>query len=226
MDTPHDINALNKKLKCNTGQLNRIKDYIPEKIHKNLYHTLFESPLAYGITVWGGVSENKLRPLFTTQKHCIRIMFGDKAAYLEKFKTSARTRLYDSQVLGSDFYIREHTKPLFNNQEIFAVQNIYHYHILLDTFKVIKTRTPISIYSCFKISHRKDTLLITPQHSQNFIYKASSIWNVFRSAACGPQISDFSVGLAFTKSKIKELLLRRQKMGDKEEWADANFQLR
>ena len=180
---PH-IKALNKKLKCNTGQLNRIKDYIPEPLHKSIYHTLFESHLAYGITVWGGISANKLAPLFITQKHCIRIMFGDKAAYLEKFKTSVRSRAYGSQVLGSDFYVREHSKPLFNNQNIFTIQNLYHYHTLLDTFKIIKNHTPISMYSCFVISHRKDSLLITPSHSHNFMYNASSLWNIqYRTCA-------------------------------------------
>ena len=205
--------------------MNRIKDFIPAKLHKILYHTLFESHLAYGITVWGGAVETKIKPLFIAQKHCIRIMFGDKAAYLEKFKTTARARTYGTQVLGSDFYIREHCKPLFKQQQILVVQNLYHYQILLDTFKILKTHTPISIYSCFKISHRKETLLITPTHSCNFIYKACSLWNVFRATPCGLQIKDFSVGLSHTKNKIKELLLHRQKIGDQEEWDDTNFQL-
>ena len=33
---------------------------IPISLHKNLYHTLFESHLCYGITSWGGVPESKL----------------------------------------------------------------------------------------------------------------------------------------------------------------------
>ena len=41
-----------------------IKDRIPPSIHKDLYHTLFESNLSYGITVWGGASDHKLQPLF------------------------------------------------------------------------------------------------------------------------------------------------------------------
>ena len=44
------INKLSKKLSCATGILNRIKDNIPPELYKNLYHTLFESHLAYGIT--------------------------------------------------------------------------------------------------------------------------------------------------------------------------------
>ena len=154
-------------------------------------------------------------------------MFGDKAAYLEKFKTSVRSRAYGSQVLGSDFYVREHSKPLFNNQNIFTIQNLYHYHTLLDTFKIIKNHTPISMYSCFVISHRKDSLLITPSHSHNFLYNASSLWNMYRTCAVDEtHVRDFSAGIGCTKNGIKSLLLRRQKIGDQDEWADVNFQLR
>ena len=42
------------------GILNLIKDSIPEDLYKSLYFTLFESHLSYGITIWGGVSNNKL----------------------------------------------------------------------------------------------------------------------------------------------------------------------
>ena len=44
------INKLSKKLSCATGILNRIKYKIPSELYKNLYHNLFESHLAYGIT--------------------------------------------------------------------------------------------------------------------------------------------------------------------------------
>ena len=88
----HHLTTLAKKLRCCTGQLNRIKKYLPTSLHKNLYHTLFESHLSYGITVWGGISISKLKSVFTAQKHCIRIMFGDNEAYLEKHRTAARTR--------------------------------------------------------------------------------------------------------------------------------------
>ena len=173
---PH-LKYLNKKLKCNTGMLNRIKDKIPASLHKTLYHTLFESDLAYGITVWGGISSNKLSPIFITQKLCLRILFGDKEAYLDKFKTCVRTRSFDSQQLGGEFYSNEHTKPIFNKHKILVAQGIYYYHVLLSLYKIIKTHTPISLYSCFTKSQRKETLLITPQHSLHFIFKASSLWN-------------------------------------------------
>ena len=220
------ISTLSKKLKCCTGQLNRIKDSIPSPLHKNLYHTLFESHLAYGITVWGGISTNKMAPVSVAQKHCIRILYGDKEAYLDKFKTSARSRPAEAQRLGVEFYQREHTKPLFNNQQILTVCNLYHYHMLLETFKIIKTRTPISLYSCFTQSTRKETLLITPSYSENFVYNASMMWNIFRTCPEGSKISDFIVGISYIKTKIKALLFRRQKLGDIEEWDESNSCIR
>ena len=58
------IQYLRRKLSCSVGTLNRIKDSISISLHKNLYHTLFESHLCYGITSLGGVSESNLRLLF------------------------------------------------------------------------------------------------------------------------------------------------------------------
>ena len=90
---------LNSKLKCEIGKLHRIKSCVPKHFYKDIYHTLFESHLRYGISSWGGISQNKfvykipyrralglaaecarkqmyvvyknkLKPLFFTQKKC------------------------------------------------------------------------------------------------------------------------------------------------------------
>ena len=58
---PH-LKLLAKKLRCCSGQLSRIKNFLPTHLFKNLYHTLFESHLSYAISVWGGVSEAKINP--------------------------------------------------------------------------------------------------------------------------------------------------------------------
>ena len=98
------IQDCTRKLNYATATLSRIKDCIPENLHKDLYHTLFESHLSYGITVWGGIADSKLSQLHKIQKKCIRIMFGDRQAYLDKFKTCVRAREYDKQALTDDFY--------------------------------------------------------------------------------------------------------------------------
>ena len=242
------LEALAKKLKCCTGQLNRIKQFIPVDLHKSLYHTLFESHMSYGITVWGLVSDIKLSKLFILQKHCIRIMFGDKEAYLDKFKTAARVRGRGGEKLGAEFYTREHTKPLFNSNEILTIHNLFKYHTLLGVIKILKFRTPISIYSCFNISTRKGTFLVTTETIGKYIYIASSLWNkctkfIFNKPSlveiCHSHMkkpekilipgstpnSDLCISVSTFKHRLKKLLLETQKQGDTFEWQDPNFEI-
>ena len=67
---------------------------------------------------------------------------GVKEACSEKFKTSLRTRPVQEQILGREFYELEHSKPLFNQQDILKVFNSYNYHVLLITFKLLKLKSP------------------------------------------------------------------------------------
>ena len=73
---PH-LDNLKKKLACSLGALFRIKDSVPKALHKTLYHSLFESHLNYGISVWGSQSHTVLQELFTLQKKCIRTLFSN-----------------------------------------------------------------------------------------------------------------------------------------------------
>ena len=208
---------LSKKLASCSGILNRIKDNIPQELHKDLYHTLFESHLTYGITVWGGVSEAKLEPLFKAQKKCIRIMFGDRDAYLDKFKTSARTRSLNNQRLGQEFFQKEHTKPLFNKHSIMNIHNLYLYHCINDIFSILKFRTPIALYSLFCLSNRigKETYAITPKPSTSYVYRGSTIWNIVRQRLT---ISEFTTPASQVKSSIKKIILDTQKHGEPNSW--------
>ena len=222
---PH-LTALAKKLRCCSGQLNRIKNYLPASLHKSLYHTLFESHLSYGITVWGGVSFSKLNLLFIAQKYCMRIMFGDREAYLEKHRTAARTRPIDLQKLGPDFFKLEHTKPIFNTNEILTVHNLYNYHTLLCVGKLLKFHIPIALYSLFTRSKRKETLLIIPWQVDSFVYHSSSLWNTFKRLPEGSEVKDFSIGISCLKNQIKKLVSRRQRLGDWEDWhSKINFSI-
>ena len=218
---PH-IDNLTQKLNCQVGILNRIKDYVPQRFHRDLYYTLFESHLSYCINVWGGVAPVKLNPLFVAQKRCIRILFGDRETYLEKFKTCARCRPFPHQILGDDFYCKEHTKPIFNKLEIMTVHNIYSYHCVIELLKILKFRLPIALYSQFVLSKRKDTLLLTPTPSTNFIYKSSILWNSVRIKL---SIIDFSINVNTTKNKLKTLLLSNQCSGDAVEWYEYNYNI-
>ena len=208
-----------KKLATNCGILHRLRDNVPEELHKNLYHALFESHLTYGISVWGGTSNSKLAPIFKIQKRCIRILFGDKEAYLDKFKTCARTRLFHDQKLGPGFYIKEHTKPLFKKHAIMTVHNQYYYHTVNETLKILKHRTPISLHSLFTLSKRpgKETLLILPLPSDSFVYRSSYLWNHARSKFI---YADFSKPASSFKSSIKKIIFAAQNLGEPENWCE------
>ena len=86
------IKECKRKLNYAIATISRIKKCIPEGLHKNLYHTLFESHLAYCISVWGGIPDSQIDELFVIQKKCLRVLFGDYNAFTNKFMTCSRSR--------------------------------------------------------------------------------------------------------------------------------------
>ena len=214
------IRSLNSKLKCEIGKLCRIRKVIPKKHHKDLYRTLFESHLRFGISVWGGVSDNKLEPIFVTQKKCVRILFGDKEAYINKFMTCARTRTLEKQQLGNDFHKKENTKPLFKNNSLLTVHNLYKYTCLLEMFKVVKLECPASLFSLYSRSSLRAERFITPRPSTSFIYKSSNMWNKCRKTH---STLTFSTSTNIAKNQLKTQLLYMQSMYDAREWNSLNF---
>ena len=174
---PH-INDLHKKLKSATGMLKRMRDNIPEEHNKPLYYALFESHMTYCITVFITVSKTCTEKLFKIQKHCIRILFGDIEKCLDKFRTSARTRPFEAQRLGAEFFCKEHTKPLFNKLGILAFQNLFNYQICLETLKTIKSRTPQSLFQLYVISTRNNQLYLKARADDTpYIKSRVNIWN-------------------------------------------------
>lgn len=149
-------------------------------------------------------------------------MFGDKELFLDKFKTCARARPKGSQKLPSSFYEKEHTKPLFVKNDILTVHNIYNIQCFMEIFKILKLRTPISLYSKFSRSRRStnETLLITPAPSHNFMYKSSYLWNSLKKKL---KIEDLAVNIASVKNALKTLILTNQKQNSKTDWDNYNF---
>ena len=72
------VRECKRKLNYAIATLSRIKNCIPESLHKDLYYTLFESHLSYCISVWGGISDTALTQLHVVQKNvsesCLVIM--------------------------------------------------------------------------------------------------------------------------------------------------------
>ena len=214
---PH-IELLNKKLRSICGRIYRIKNCLPESLYKQIYHSLFESHLSYAISVWGGISSNQMKPLFITQKKCVRILFGDPDKYADKFRTCARIRPIGNQQLGSKFYEKESTKPLFTKHELLAVANLYRHRCIMEMFKTIKSHVPVSLFYLFNLSTRKDNLLITPKPTNQFIYKSAHLWNEFRTTST----VSFSSSVSAVKNAVRNSIFNAQsKHGD--EWKESNF---
>ena len=215
------LSSLVKKLSCCTGRLNRITQFIPADHHTNLYHTLFESYLSYGVSVWGGAKPSKLKPVFKAQKKAIRVIFGDREKYIDKFKTCVRARPFSAQKLTSAFFIKEHTKPLFNQHKIMTSQNLYFYHYC-DIFKSFKFFNPLPLYDLFNFSKRSHRSLYfnTPQPSDSFEYRTSVMWNVARQIL---NIPDTTMSVSLFKNKLKKFLTEKQTLGDDINWIEHNI---
>ena len=198
-----------------TQTLNRLRNALPIDIHRELYYTLFESHLTYCISVWGGSAQKNLESLWTSQKKCVRSLFGDYEAYQDKFKTACRTRSIDRQQLGQEFFALEHTKPLFKEHKIMSLHNLYTYHCFMETFKILKFRTPISLFSEYTLSTRKPTTIITASPSKTFIDSSSLLWNTIAPKL---KLHDYSAKVNIVKSKLKNSILTNQHCENKFDW--------
>ena len=57
--------------------------------------------------------------------------------FLDKFRACIRARPYPAQNLPTEFYVKEHSKPLFNKNKILNLKNLYLYHCANETFKIL-----------------------------------------------------------------------------------------
>ena len=219
------IRKLKNKLKATLAVISRIFPYIQPENYKALYHTLFESHLTYCISAWGGVPSHKTDTLFSIQKKCLRILYGDREEYINKFCTAARTRPYGEKLLDNTFYEREHSKPLFNENGIMNFKNLYTYMTTNELLKIIKYQQPIVLSNELKISNRNNkTLILLPKISNaDFIFNFSLIWNRAIKILETPTIHEISVEVF--KGKLKQEIHKRQKIGDKFLWNNENMSL-
>ena len=223
---PH-IKHLCNRLKSSFAIIKRICSYIPPLDYKSIYHTLFESHLSYGISAWGNARKSSINQLFTIQNKLVRYLFGNYESFLEKHCTSARTRPYGKQILGSDFYQKEHTKPLFNENKLLTVHNLQKYMSTNEICKIITSKTPSSLYDSVNFSSRnKRNVIILPKRNllhNHSTYAACSYWNTFIKKLDVPNPEDIVV--AMFKNKLKNYLLSTQKDGDTNNWEEANLTL-
>ena len=113
-------------------------------------------------------------------------------------------REYGRQVLGSEFYSKESTKPIFQNQKILALCNIYNYQTCLEVLKILKFRRPHSLYETYQFSLRNTSNLLILPMAKNFTHTSSKMWNIaVKSLAREIDLVDIKPG-AFKKKAEKQ----------------------
>ena len=238
------VDHLIKKLNSSIVMIKRIIKFIPKSEYMKIYDALFKSHLSYGISCWGGIHKSKLQGIFLVQKRCIRLLFGSEYTFdhAEYYETCARVRTYKDHT-SKKMYILEHTKPLFNKNEILSIFNLYIYHTFITTFKILKTCTPVSLCNLFSKSFRcASVLLLLPTvkldiSKNNFVFNSCKIWNnligymleksspLDKGKYKGTIIqgssknSDLCASISFIKNKLKVHLLSDQSSGNPVEWA-------
>ena len=197
------------------------------------------SHLSYCISCWGGVPDYKLSKIFAIQKRCIRLLFGKTLNHdhREFYETCARTRSIDEHRTGKNFSL-EHSKQLFNEKGILSIKNLYNYHMFMEVFKIVKLSTPISIRNLVKFLPRSEKLILEVPlvrldvTKQNFAFKSTLVWNdlsVKILEKCdaldngliipgSAENSDLAASTSFVKSRLRNLLLSQQKLGDPLLW--------
>ena len=91
-----------------------------------------------------------------------------------------------------------------------TVYQLYKYHCTLEIFIKVKLRLPISLYSLFNMSNRRENYFITPNPSTSFVYQPAFMWNSCYKLSSLYNI-EFSTAIVTVKHKLKTVLLNAQK---------------
>ena len=114
----YQINHIHSKLSSGNFAIVQSKNFLPIKIRKTLYNSLFKSHLDYGILGWGNVSSGKLKRLRQIQKKCIR------------------------NVAGKNY--RSHTDPIFSSLGLLKFDDLITYNSNTFMHKNIMGKLPVS----------------------------------------------------------------------------------
>ena len=233
------ISHLETTLLSSITMIKRIRKFIPRRFYSQLYYSLFQSYLVFGISAWCGACSSKLVKVFALQKRCIRLLFGINFTFdhSEFYETCARVRPFQCLDKTVENFELDNTKPIFNENLILTVHNLYTLSILTETFKIMKLHTPSLLNELLPLSTSSrrnlllkvqiNTNLSVTQH--NFIYKAAQVWNkIIPKILNSPELdigsgvvipgssvnSDLTTPIPFIKNRIYEI----QRQGNTVQW--------
>ena len=183
------ISMIEKNISKNTGILYKARPLIDKKNLRNLYFAYIQSHINYACSWWASTTLTNLKPIFTKQKHALRII--------------------NYKARSSD------TRELFKESNILNVFQLNIYQILIFMFKVKNDKIPITFKQYFSEVHHKyktrqsDTNFKIPkkfakQTAFRISYRGCYLWNNFLSVK-EKKISS----LNSFKNNIKKLLLSK-----------------
>ena len=92
----------------------------------------------------------------------------------------------------------------------------------MEVLKILKLRDPIALFDNFSISDRKPTLLIHDTPANNFVSRATKIWNIITPKF---KLLDFSCNISLVKTRLKNALLKLQSSNDPITWTTNDFDI-
>ena len=164
------------------------------------------------------------------------------------FCESCTTNTAYPKIIYKD-YTKEHTKPLFQKHEILSIHNLYPYYCLLELYKVLKFRTPYSLFELLRILDGRsgNINLAVPMTSlqcqrNNFFYQSTILWNKYYKKLLTPSKAvlhsshttalnltssefiffDFSTKVSSFKTRLRHLLHQLQSSGNEASWCESN----
>ena len=144
------IEHICKKLASANFGINSSKKFLPLKVRKMLYYSLFDSHLNFGNLLWGCAKQKILRKVEILQKKCIR------------------------NVAQKSFLA--HTEPLFKELEILNFSDRLSYSRAIFMHKYRNRKLPASFVGIFKDAF--DTQGPQNRHNSFFVAKDHNIFTI------------------------------------------------
>ena len=138
------VEHISKKLASANFAINSTKNFLPLKIRKTLYYSMFDSHLNFGNLLWGCANKTQLNKLENLQKRCIRNVG------LKNFKA--------------------HSEPIFKKLQILKLSDKFAYCRSLFMHQYKNNKLPVSFSDKFIDITSTDDLQ-TRHNDYNFVNK-------------------------------------------------------
>ena len=93
----------------------------------------------------------------------------------------------------------------------------------MDVFKILKLRNAISLYNQFAISTRKETALISPTTSSDFVSRSSTMSNIIAPRL---KLFDYSHKISVIKNTVKKALMSLQHAENRTDWTSTDYNIK